>query len=125
MHRNDPAFYVDGSGHTLVKTLERRNGRQVHIYCDGEMRLRYTHPDGTVSTIRYADDLPKYGIHCDDDLKQLEHEERIVWDNNAWFDLYVSVGGLYEEHWDCVRHWLPDAHDEAEMILYDNRLWIG
>lgn len=107
--RTDAAFFVDGDGHTLIATVVTGD-REVQVFADGEMRIDvYSNDEAAqagdlselLGTIRTADDLEQYGIRTDDDIAS----ERLVWSNNAWFDLYDSDG----THLNVVSHSIEDA----------------
>ena len=64
--QQDAAFYCDGSASSLVCTV-KKNGFQVDIYCDGEMRARLNR----IETVRRGDEFEAYGVKTDADLSRL------------------------------------------------------
>ena len=103
--QQDAAFYCDGSASSLVCTV-KKNGFQVDIYCDGEMRARLNR----IETVRRGDEFEAYGVKTDADLSRLV-EDFVM---NPWFDLYV-----YGEHLDAVEHEIADAIKAAKAWLDD------
>ena len=90
----DPAFYVWGN-HQLVAQVAYKD-RKISVYCDGEMRLRvWASKEARIDNInpeviRYCDRLVEADINTDEKLQKALQEERIEFDNNAWFDLYAD-----------------------------------
>ena len=121
-NRRDSVWYTwDSSAHHHVATVSATYSdgevREVRVFCDGIMRIRVyaTAEDADkggdpLGVVRYCDRLPNYGINTDSDLT-----ERLVFDNNSWFDLYDP--DLDDPWLDCVCDTLDDAIDQAKAIL--------
>ena len=107
--QQDAAFYCNGGGSSLVCTV-KKNGFQVDIYCDGEMRARVLADENRYETVRRGDEFEAYGVKTDADLSRLVEEFGM----NPWFDLYV-----YGEHLDAVEHEIADAINAAKAWLDD------
>lgn len=106
--QQDAAFYTSG-GHGLVCTI-RKDGFEVDIYCDGEMRARLLLDENRYETVTQGDEFEAYGVKTDADLTAMVEEFGM----NPWFDLYV-----YGEHLDAVEHEIGDAINSAKSWLDD------
>lgn len=114
----DPCWYTDGLGHTLVVWVTKGD-RTIGIYADGEMDVRvYDKPNGSteVGRIPHSGMFPMYGVITDKDVFEASEAGRIEWVNNPWFDLYGENG----EHLDAVCHTLTEAIEQATKIVNDN-----
>ena len=84
MSREDAAFFTYDHGSMLVWQTEDKT---VRVYKNGEMRINYTEGDGTVSVLRYTEDLDYKGLDTDEKLFAAERAEKIEWINNPWFEV--------------------------------------
>ena len=131
-HRDDPAFYVldDRSKDTWVASVSR-DGRKIDIYCQGDMKVYWyedsndPHAGIAPEVMRDTNALFDHGIMSDEDLRRLDDEERLVWQNNSWFDLYghTHVGHSRERHMDVVTDSLREAVRQATILLDDDSRW--
>lgn len=103
--QKDAAFYCTGSS-SWIATV-KRNGFQVDVYCDGEMRARVLVDENRYETLRTGAELIDHGVKKDSDLELVEE-----WGMNPWFDLYCQG-----EHLDAVTHEITDAIDMAKGFL--------
>jgi hypothetical protein len=127
--RQDAAFYVGYVNPVAILTNDA--GRTLAVRCVGEMRLAVwpsdepSREDGDEPIIVWdSDGLIAAGIT--DDEKLLDAEDRLVWDNNAWFEVFDSDDS---EDFGSVFHDLDDAINEAfemlnELILPPRTEWI-
>lgn len=141
-HRDDPAFYkFDYTGHIWVATVklestdsdDETRTSEILIYCDGDMKAYYYEDPRDADAgiypeiIRFTDHLRSVGIHNDDQLLIADDEQRLVWQNNAWFDLYGTVGKYdqwsVDEHLDRPCHSLREAVEVAKSLLETNAVW--
>jgi len=120
----DPAFYV-WSNHQLVAQVAYKN-RKISVYCDGEMRLRvWASKEARIDNInpeviRYCDRLRETDINTDAKLQKALEEERIEFDNNAWFDLYADDDTVGDQGWlDCVHFDVEEAILQASELIGD------
>lgn len=104
--QKDAAFYCTGSS-SWIGTL-RKDGFEVDIYCDGEMRARVLVDENRYETLTTGPELIDHGVKNDLDLSTMVEE----WGMNPWFDLYCQG-----EHLDAVTHEITDAVDEAKKFL--------
>lgn len=107
--KQDPAFYIDGDGHTWAASVTR-NERTIYVYADGEMRFTI---DGETE-VRHTGHLAELGITSDSALWELDKQGRAEWEHNAWFDLYDGDTG---DHLDRVCHFLDEAITAAQHLL--------
>jgi len=128
--RQDPAFYVwNSDAHEIVATVALTGtDRQIHIYCDGEMRIHLWSTDTERknnkehAVLRYCDDLFENDI--DTDSKLASADKRIEWINNTWFDLYATDHNVGDNGWlNCVTFSVNDAIDTAKTSLINDELW--
>jgi hypothetical protein len=104
--QTDAAFYRNPSS-SWVCTLSR-DGFEVDIYCDGEMRAVVLADEHREAVATCGEELiEEYGVKTDDDLKMVQE-----WVNNPWFDLYVQG-----EHLDSVTHDIREAVACAKEYL--------
>lgn len=142
-HRDDPAFYrFDYTGHIWVATVGLRTRvtdeegnvegvfRDIGIYCNGDMKAYYFDDPRDAEAgvypeiIRVTEHLKGVGIHTDDDLLVADDEQRLVWYNNAWFDLYAIAGAPSPfQHLDRPCHSLREAVEVARTMLEDESVW--
>ncbi len=120
----DPAFYV-WSNHQLVAQVAYKD-RKISVYCDGEMRLRvWASKEARIDNInpeviRYCDRLRETDINTDAKLQKALEEERIEFDNNAWFDLYADDDTVGDQGWlDCVHFDVEEAILQASELIGD------
>ena len=120
----DPAFYVWNS-HQLVAQVAYKD-RKISVYCDGEMRLRvWASKEARIDNInpeviRYCDRLVEADINTDEKLQKALDEERIEFDDNAWFDLYADDETVGEQGWlDCVHFDVEEAILHASELITD------
>jgi hypothetical protein len=126
----DPAFYVWGaSAHEHVATVTMGD-REIKVFCDGEMRLHvWASKEARIDNInpeviRYCDRLVEAGIDTDEKLQKALDEERIEFDNNAWFDLYANDDMVGDAGWlDCVHFDLDEAVLQASELIESEELW--
>lgn len=121
--RQDAAWFVErDSSHTLIaRVTDDETEQSVGIYVDGEMSVAvYPDEDSAraggepLGYLFWADQLAGYGITNDTELAA----ERLVWDGNAWFDLY---DGEHGDHLDQVCHSISDALAQARRALAETR----
>jgi hypothetical protein len=98
--------FYQGDG--CIATISYK-GFEVDIYCDGIMKCYNTE---TEQTYRTTTDFLDAGIENDKQLIEANEKEILVWENNAWFDMYV-----YGEHIDNVQHDLAEAIASAVAYL--------
>lgn len=120
----DPAFYV-WSNHELVAEVEYKD-RKISVYCDGEMRLHVWQSkearidNANYEVIRYCDRLAEAGIDTDEKLQKALDEERIEFENNAWFDLYADDDTVGDAGWlNCVNFDIEEAILQASELITD------
>jgi hypothetical protein len=104
--QKDAAFYCTGSS-SWIGTL-RKDGFEVDIYCDGEMRARVLVDENRYETLSSGPELIDHGVKNDLDLSTMVVE----WGMNPWFDLYCQ--GV---HLDAVTHEITDAVASAKAYL--------
>ena len=122
----DPAFYVwDANAHQLVARVTYKD-RTISVYCDGEMRLHVWDSkqaridNANYQVIRYSDRLAQAGIETDEQLQKAIDEERIEFDNNAWFDLYADDDTVGDQGWlNCVHFDIEEAILQASELIGD------
>jgi len=103
--QKDAVFY-QGEGRIAVVSYK---GFEAEIFCDGEMRCYNTETQESYrQTIHFLD----AGIETDKQLS--EAHEKLEWDMNPWFDLY-----LYGEHLDDVQHDLVEAIASASAYVVE------
>ena len=100
--------------------------RKISVYCDGEMRLRvWASKEARIDNInpeviRYCDRLVEADINTDAKLQKALDEERIEFDNNAWFDLYADDDTVGDQGWlDCVHFDVEEAILHASELIGD------
>lgn len=108
--RQDPAFYVDGPGQTVVWDGDE-SGRFYVARC-GEMRILYSPNLDSQEVIRYTDDLEAIGVTNDALLEKFTElgEEMFCWIHNAWFEVIDSSD---EQDLGEVYHALDEAVERA------------
>lgn len=110
--KNDPAFYCDGSNHSVVISYTVKGyGKKAEfdIYCDGEMRA--IDPSTGKEYYTYSDFLDS-GIDTDEKLSDIT--DNLVWQNNAWFDVYDAENG---DHLDSVFFDLREARSLVQELF--------
>ena len=84
MSRNDAAFYTQ---YHEADPVWFSDDEEIVIYRNGEMRIHFTKPDGSVSVLRYTSDLDDCGLDTDEKLRAAEKAGTIEWHNNPWFEV--------------------------------------
>ncbi len=125
----DSAFYTwDASEHTHTATVTFGE-RTIRIFTDGEMRIHLWESKearergDSPEVIRYSDGLVENGIDTDTKLHQADHDERIEWINNSWFDLYAYGEGIEDGWLNSVQHDLDEAILQASALIEDDEFW--
>lgn len=85
--KTDPAFYVWETNYESVWGVPEN---PFFVVRNGEMRINYTLPSGDTEVIRYTDNLEKLGIETDSQLQEAEQSEKLVFINNAWFEVWSA-----------------------------------
>jgi len=89
---------------------------RLHIGASKEARIDNINPE----VIRYCDRLREAGIDTDVKLQKALDEERIEFDNNAWFDLYADDDTVGDQGWlDCVHFDVEEAILQASELIGD------
>ena len=83
--RNDPAFYAYGDSEIIMQV------GKMGVRVAGEMKVFFTNDEGEDIIIRTAQDLDEAGIYDDQTLAELTDEGRLVWENNAWFEVWDTT----------------------------------
>ena len=109
--KDDPAFYTYYGTHTLVCTVHHNN-RAVEVAVDGEMRVSN---EESGEEARNGDYLSVLGLHTDDDIVASQSDDKYLWLNNTWFDLY-DANELTDGHLDRVCFSLSDAIEQAVAL---------
>ena len=84
-----------------------KDGYIVHATCEGDMK--YSIGD---ESARGTDLLRDNGITTDDELQKANDEEKIYWDMNPWFNLYLE-----DEEFDIALGDLPDIIEAAKEYI--------
>jgi hypothetical protein len=114
--RQDPAFYV-GLVEPVATITSADRTRSIAVRCVGDMRVILwksadcdtDDEENIVTEIFETDDLIWAGIT--DDEKLAAAEDRMEWENNAWFELFDSAGNGAE--FDDVYHEVDEAIQAA------------
>lgn len=123
-YEQDPAFYTWSADYEIVW----QDNPRFYVARNGEMRIHARKSlDEEYQVLRYTDQLSKFGINTDDDLRAWEAkgEDYFEWDNNPWFEVCSRKEGdeeLYE-----VFHNFDEAIAHA-LVLWaeygaDGDLW--
>lgn len=113
-YKNDPAFYCDGTNHSIVISYTVKGyGKQAEydIYRDGEMRA--IDPSTGKEYYTYNDFLDS-GINTDEKLSDIS--DNLFWQNNAWFDVYDADNG---DHLDTVFYDLGEARFLVQQLFIE------
>jgi hypothetical protein len=112
--RQDPAFYVNESGHEVVW---EKDDNRFYVIRNGEMRIHARNETEFEPTvIRYTDQLESFGITKDEELSSWtdKGDEFFHWANNAWFEV---VDTKDPDYYSEPYHELKDAIGQAEVLL--------
>jgi len=124
--RGDPCWYVFQSTSDPVCAVAN-TVKTIYVCAEGEMRIYVLDDKGEeIGIIRYADDLPEWGITNDVQLEQFVFAQdykpfvtqfgrtvTFVLDSNCWFDLYDREGNEL----DSVSFDLAEAIGTATELL--------
>lgn len=90
--RTNPAWWVWESSYESVWAV---SDKKFFVVRNGEMRINYTLPDGSVDVIRYTNDLERKGITTDLELLDAEELGVLEFVNNAWFEVWSVAEDEY------------------------------
>ena len=89
---------------------------RLHVWDSKEARI----DNANYQVIRYSDRLAQAGIETDEQLQKAIDEERIEFDNNAWFDLYADDDTVGDQGWlNCVHFDIEEAILQASELIGD------
>jgi hypothetical protein len=89
---------------------------RLRVWASKEARIDNINPE----VIRYCDRLVEADINTDAKLQKALEEERIEFDNNAWFDLYADDDTVGDQGWlDCVHFDVEEAILQASELIGD------
>ena len=89
---------------------------RLRVWASKEARIDNINPE----VIRYCDRLVEADINTDAKLQKALDEERIEFDNNAWFDLYADDDTVGDQGWlDCVHFDVEEAILHASELIGD------
>jgi hypothetical protein len=93
--RQDSVFWTNEAGHEVV--WSKYGEVAYHVIRNGEMKVRYTDPEGNEHTLRYTSDFDDLGITTDAILAEWNTKDEEVWSwvNNSWFEVWDAQDGTF------------------------------
>lgn len=117
--RQAPEFYVEFDGSIVVW---EEDGNPFHVRVVGEMQIYATYDNGERITIRDAEELIRFGITNDEELRGWANkgDEVFYYRLNPWFEVHHDKDGDYFsdaffELNDAIE-WAKYAHENPEEI---------